>query len=93
MQNAGASVSFRIERIDIYSENNNCYLRYCLTTQSDMQCRNCNITLPVIGPAAAANSSRDAVLLQWVPTSKTTGDLIISNFEVSVRNIVSRCHF
>ena len=82
-----------MEQIDIYSENNNnCYLRYCLTTQSNMQCRNCNFTLPVIRPAAAANSSRNSLRLQWAPTSEKTGDLIISNFEISVSiELVSCC--
>lgn len=77
-------MTFRFEQVDIDSDNNSCYLHYCLTTLSlQPECRNCNFTLPVISPETARNNSWNPVLLKWAPKSNITGDLIISNSEVS----------
>lgn len=80
----GTSVNFRIQQVDVYSDQNECYLEYCLIRPSNEQCTNykmCNFTLPVVY-LALYNISEKSLLLQWTPVSQQTGDLIISNYKV-----------
>ena len=74
-------MSFKIERVDFYSEQNECHLQHCLTTHSNEQCRNqlCNFSLPVVNL-----SKGKPLLLQWVPINEQAGDLIILNYKVSI---------
>lgn len=86
IQFVGTSLKYRIQQV----ENDKCRLEYCLTA-SNQQCialmSQCNFTLSTISLALTNNDNNISLLLHWVPVSKQAGDVVISNYEVSVMSI------